>query len=157
MSHPGPCIPDEHVYVAIHFFCIWSFWVDASLGRFFIVCLYPIERFNPTTFLCLSQSRRSFFNPISHGLFSCLMIWDERWLSFFVMGGTVYHHFLYFLFITLEPNWISDWQKDYAYHSMIWHVVYINNQLVEFTSSFRDDPALKQSGLTKIGLKQMRP
>jgi hypothetical protein len=27
-------------------------------------------------------TRRCFFNSIRHGLFSCSMIWDERWLSF---------------------------------------------------------------------------
>jgi hypothetical protein len=147
-----------NTYMLLFIFFVFGLfeWMQVWAGFLSFVCI-PLNGLTPPPFCVCPNQGEVFFNPISHGLFSCLMIWDERWLSFFVMGGTVYHHFLYFLFITLEPNWISDWQKDYAYHSMIWHVVYINNQLVEFTSSFRDDPALKQSGLTKIGLKQMRP
>jgi hypothetical protein len=110
--------------------------VYASLCRFFLsfVCI-PLNGLTPTPFVSV-PIQKMFFQ--SHKSWSFLMFNDLRWevVVFFVMGGTVYHHFLNFLFITLEPNWISDWPKDYAYHSMTWHVVYINNQLVEFTSSY---------------------
>jgi hypothetical protein len=71
--HSLPSYCAVHVYVVIHL-CgsMWSFWVEANLCRFFLSFVYvlPLEiqlsrgegwdtinRFNPATFLCLSQAR----------------------------------------------------------------------------------------------------
>ena len=72
------------------FSSVWSFSVEVKLWRFFIIILYlllleiqllrckcwnPIKRFNPTTYLCLSQGRTYIFNAISWSFF------DVAWLE----------------------------------------------------------------------------
>jgi hypothetical protein len=60
---------------------------------------YHINRFNPRTFLCLSQARTWISIIIRHGLF---MFNDLRWelIVYFVnIGGIVDHHCLNFLII----------------------------------------------------------
>ena len=79
-----------HVNVVIHFcYNVRSFWVEMNLCRFVLVCLHlywhcrsnyqgdgwdPTDRFNPSTFSCLSQD-------LDHSAyiltFLCSMVWGE--------------------------------------------------------------------------------
>ena len=58
----------------------------------------PINGFNPTTFLCLSQTRTWISNVICHGLF-CVQWVQLRQEVIVDIGGTDDHHCLNFLFI----------------------------------------------------------
>jgi len=60
---------------------------------------YPINRFNPTTFLCLFQARTLISNVIYHGLFmfselredcSFYWYWYNCWLSLFKLSSPNY-------------------------------------------------------------------
>ena len=79
------CYCTDHFYVVIHF-CdsMLSFWVEANCAGF-LYCRWrfsyqegrrwdPINRFNPTTLLCLSQTRTWITNVLCRGIF----VFSER-------------------------------------------------------------------------------
>ena len=59
-----------------------------------------INRFNPATFLCLSQTRNWIFNYICRDLF-CVFSELRREVRFVDTGGIIDHHCLNILFITI--------------------------------------------------------
>ena len=75
----------------------------------FSIVLDPIYRFNPATFLCLSQARTWIFNVICHGNF-CVQWVQIKWemiVRFVDIGGIDDHHCLNFLLITTHFSLIS--------------------------------------------------
>ena len=107
------CYYTVHVFVIIHL-CdsIWSFWVEANMYCFYIVCLYIVchWRFSyplwevvipthPATFLFLSQENIT--NVISLGLFVfCGRMWAVI-VRLVDIGGIFDNHCLWFPLITI--------------------------------------------------------
>ena len=115
-----PCYCTVHVYVVINF-CdsIWSFWVEASLCRFFfIIYLFvlllefqlsreegwdPIIRFKPATFLFLTQARTCIPNAIwLCSVIFCIQLRREVNAHFVDIGGIDNLYCLNFLFIIMH-------------------------------------------------------
>ena len=87
-----------------------------SIQVFFIVCLCvlpleiqisrregwdPINQFNPTTSVCLSQARTWISNIICGGDFFCAQLRRDMIVRFVDIGGSDDHHCLIVLFIML--------------------------------------------------------
>jgi hypothetical protein len=115
LSFIDPAIVLSMFMLSFIFYSVWSFWVDADLCRFFIICLYlflswrlnykryiqddPINWFYLPHF-CACPKQESGF-PMSYVVvFFAFKCW--RWkvvVRFVDISGIVGHHCLIFLFI----------------------------------------------------------
>ena len=94
--------------------CVWTIGIEASETEVFMTCIYlnwlcrsragdwdPINRFHPSTFCCLSQTRISMSIDICRVCFFALN--DVRWekdARCVDTGGIVDHHSLNLLYMT---------------------------------------------------------
>jgi len=123
MSIYWPCSCTFEVYVKLSFIfvivCSLFEWkqtcpglVDRLCIQAFVLSLeiqlsrvYPVNRFNQATFLCLSQTRKIITNVMCYMVFLCPMIWGERWL--------------FVLLILVDLFTITDYDKLLMFQSLL--------------------------------------